>query len=396
MRYANLVQLFDRSVVIRFPGALREISGVIAYQRDDGPRIAFSFSRSIQAEPDQGTVRIWNLPKELTDKLATEHEMFQSGLRAIQGGTTVFDVREQLVPGTATEAPYKINRPQLMRLTDAERARRLHNLLEQHIVEVWAGFGADAQQIFRGDIIALRPRVRDGLDYVCEIDLGDGFIALQEQWMAQVYGVGDIPANLLASAMALADAVGDDQKIRAAIGVVSPNALTAKLGVNEYVATGRTADMITDIADFLGLYWWIRDGRVEFITRGSFLPDFAVVLDAQTTLIETGTTDDGRYRSFQCLLAPQVHPGRALRIIDEAGQVFNGRILSTKLEGDTHGEPWHITGMCDTSNWTALPFVEPGTGPRLKISEADWSKQTDPRTGGKSIPKSLKMKPRPR
>jgi hypothetical protein len=388
------VQLFDRSCIIRFPGRIREISGVIGYQRDEGPRISFSFSRSIQAEPDQGTVRIYNLPEDLTRKLVAEHEMFQSNLRAIQGGVTVFDTREQLIPGTGFERPYKVNRPQEMRITDQERARRLHTLLEQHIVEVWAGFGADAQQIFRGDIIALRPRIRDGQDYICELDLGDGFVALQEQWMAGVYGVGDIPANLLASMMALTDAIGDDQKIKAAIGVVAPNALTAKLGVNEYVATGRPADMISDVADFLGLYWWVRDGRIEFIDRTSFLPDFAVVLDAQSTLIETGVTDDGAYRSFQCLLAPQVHPGRAIRIIDELGQVFNGRILSTKLEGDTHGEPWYITGLCDSSNWTALPFVEPGTGPRLQITEAEWSKQTDARTGGKSIPEALKIRPR--
>jgi hypothetical protein len=387
------VLLFDRSVSIRFPGVLREISGLIAYQRDEGPRIAFAGNRSIQAEPDQMTVRIWNLPKSLTDRLVAEHDMFRSNLRTIQGGTTIFSNREQTVAGTARTPAYKINRPEELRITDQERSKRLRNLLEQHIVEVWAGYGASSQMIFRGDIVALRPRIRDGEDYVCEIDLGDGFVVLQEQWMAQVYGVGETPANLIALHGALVDAQGDDAKIRAAIGIVAPNAITARLA-SGYVGSGRPIDAIDEVAEFLGLTWWVRDGRLEFIARGSFLPDFAVVLDASTSLMNTSLTDDGRYRGFQCVLTPQVHPGRAIRIVDEQGQIFNGRVLQTKISGDTHGDEWSISGLCDASAWQALPTVEPTLGPRLQITEAQWDRQTNPRTGGNTIPKALRLRPR--
>lgn len=387
------MRLFDRSVSVRFPGVIREISGHISYQRDEGPRIAFDFGRSIQAEPDQGTIRIWNLPKQLTDKLAAEHELFQSSLRAVQGGTTVHNVREQYIPGTARTPPYKINRPEELRITDSERAKRLRTVLEEHIVEVWAGYGPASQQIFRGDIIAIRPRVRDGLDYICEIDLGDGFVALNEQYLAPIYGVGETPVNLLSFWSALVDIEGDDRKLRAAIGIVAPNALTARLA-SGYAAASRPADMIEEVADFLGLTWWVKDGKIEFIARDSFLPDFAVVLDAKTALMQTGLADDGRYRAFQCVLAPQVHPGRAIRIIDEDEQVFHGRVLQTKIQGDTHGDEWSISGICDASPWTNLPVVEPERGPRLNISEKDWERQTNPRTGGNSIPKALRMKPR--
>lgn len=387
------MHLFDRTVSVRFPGVNREISGAITYAQDRGPRIAFTGSRSIQAEPDQLTLRIWNLPKELTDRLVAEHDTFRSLLRGIQGGTTVFSTREQLIPAIRNEPAYKINRPEELRITDQERAKRLQALLEQHVVELWAGYGPNAQQIFRGDIIAIRPRLRDGLDYVCEIDLGDGFVALQEQWMAQVYGVGETPANFMALAGALFDADGDDRKIRAAIGIVAPNAITARLA-NNYVASGRPADLVGDMADFLGLYWWVKDGRLEFIKRDEFLPDFAVLLDARSSLMQTGMTDDGRYRAFQCVLAPQVHPGRAVQIVDEEGLVFNGRVLQTHIQGDTHGDEWSISGMCDASTWQSLPMVEAHTGPRLQITKEQWDKQTSPRTGGDHIPKALRIRPK--
>lgn len=342
--------LFDRTVSVRFPGALRDISGHISYVRDQGPRIAFDFARGIRAEPDRGMLRIWNLPKEVTDRIVSDHAQFQQFLKKTQ------------------TAP---------RQTDQQRAERLYSILEQHIVEVWAGYGTDSSMIFRGDVISVRPRVRDGLDYVCEIELGDGFVALQEQWMAQVFGVGETPANLFGFLGALATAGSDDQAIRTSIGLVSPNAITARLN-NQWVGQGRPADAIKEISDFLGLYWWVKDGKIEFIARDSYLPDFAVELNANSTLYATGETDDGRYRAFDCVLTPLVHPGRAVRIIDENGARFQGRILETKISGDTHADEWHITGLCDASTWQALPMVEAHTGPRLKITAQEWEKQTTP------------------
>ena len=118
-------------------------------------------------------IRIWNLPKALTDQLVADHEIFRVNLKNVQTNPTTAE------------------------LNDKERARRLHKVIEEHIVELWAGYGPDQQMLFRGDPITIRPRVRDGQDFVCEIEVGDGFVALEEQWMAQVYGVGEVPANVL-------------------------------------------------------------------------------------------------------------------------------------------------------------------------------------------------------
>ena len=312
-------------------------------------------------------IRIWNLPKALTDQLVADHEIFRVNLKNVQTNPTTAE------------------------LNDKERARRLHKVIEEHIVELWAGYGPDQQMLFRGDPITIRPRVRDGQDFVCEIEVGDGFVALEEQWMAQVYGVGEVPANVLSAATALATAGSDDAKIRAAIGIVAPNAVTARLA-NGWVGQGRPADTIKEVADFLGLVWWYRDGKVEFVERDKYLPDFAVELNANSSLLSTGLTDDGRYRVFDCVLSPQVHPGRAVQIIDEDGKRFRGRILETRISGDTHSDDWHISGLCDASDWQALPMVEAGRGPRLQTTAEDWERQTNPKTGGQQVPKALRFK----
>jgi hypothetical protein len=380
--------LFDRVAQIRFPGIMRDLTGAITFAQDEGPRIAFAFERSIRAEPDRGIVRCWNLPKELVDRIVSDHTSFQIGLKNLQRGITSFT--KTFVDPTLGANSLDL---QANRMNDQERSRRLFELLEQHIVEVWAGYGADPQMIFRGDIISIRPKVRDGLNYVTEIELGDGFVALQEQWMAQSYGVGETLGNLLAGTMALAEAGTNDGRIRSAIGIVAPNAITAKIN-NAYVAQGRPLDAIKEIADFLKIYWWIRDGKVELVERGKYLPDFAIALDADRTLISTSLTDDGKYRAFDCVLAPQVHPGRAIEIHDEWGDVHKTRVLETRIQGDTHGAEWHISGIGEASDFAILPTLEPSLGPIREYKKGEYERLTDPRTGGQSIPKALRMAPR--
>lgn len=302
------------------------------YARDEGPRIAFDLQRSIRGEVDQGTIRIWNLPKDVTDRIVADQDTFRSNVREILKA----------------------------RFDDKERARRLKTTMESHIVELWAGYGDSPQLMFRGDPITIRPRIRDGRDYITEIDIGDGYVVLNEQQLAKSFGVGETPANLLAFMSALVDADGDDGKIRASIGLLAPNAVTARLA-NGWVGQGRPIENISSMADLLGLYWWVRDGKIEFIERNKYLPDFAVRLDAKTNLISTGRADDGRTRFFQCLLAPQIHPGRAVEIIDEDGTVFRSRVLQTTIAGDTHGDEWYINGICGdvgVASGAFLPVID--------------------------------------
>lgn len=380
--------LFDRVAQVRFPGNLRTLAGAITYAQDSGPRITFSFERSVRSEPDRGFVRIYNLPKDLVDKIVSDHNVFRVALQKLQTGITSFASSKVDVPASGSQAAYSVDVLSDNRLTDHERALRLYNLLEQHIVEVWAGYGLEPQMIFRGDIISIKPRIREGLDYVTEIELGDGFVALQEQWMASVYGVGETLANLATATSAFAVAGTDDTKIRAAIGFIAPNAISARIN-NSWVAQGRPLDAIAEIADFLKLYWWIRDGKIEFVERGKYLPDFAIALDADRTLFSSSLSDDGLYISFECVLAPQIHPGRALQITAEDGTIHKTRALETKIVGDTHGSDWHISGIGDGTGLGILPMVEPYYGPRIQYKQGEYERLTDPKSGGQSIPRGL-------
>jgi hypothetical protein len=317
------VQLYDRTVEVRFPGALRDLAGSFLYQADEGPRIAFDFQRSMRANADQGTVRIWNVPEEIAQRIEEEMQNFRRQVAALQK----------------------------LRLDDATRATRLKALLENYIVEVWAGYGTDLRLLFRGDIVSMRAQVRDGLDYVTELTLGDGFVVLNEQNMAATFGVGVTPANLLAFAGALADATQSEPKMRAAIALVAPNAASAKMA-NGWVAQGRPITMIRDIADMLNLQWWYQNGQIYFVRRNEALPDFAIGLDAAQNLLsepqkrsESGL--DTQFFEFTAILTPLVHPGRAVQITRLDGSTLFGRVLEASYSGDTHGDNWTVTALMD-------------------------------------------------
>lgn len=317
------LDLYDRTVEVRFPGVLRELTGSFLYQNDEGPRIAFDFRRSMRADPDEGTVRIWNVPGELVRRIESEMRSFRRQITDLQK----------------------------LRMDDTTRAGRLKQALEDYIVEVWAGFGTDRRLLFRGDIVSMRADVRDGLDHVMELTLGDGFVVLNEQNMASTFGVGVTPANLLAFASALADATTSDSKMRAAIALVAPNAASARMA-NGWVAQGRPITMIQDIADMLNLQWWYQNGQIYFVRRNEALPDFAVGLDsAQNLLSEPAKRSESGFETqffdFTAILTPLVHPGRAVRVTRLDGSTLVGRVLEATYSGDTHGDNWTVTATMD-------------------------------------------------
>lgn len=324
------MNLWDKAVEVRLAGLSLSLRGSIRYARDEGPRIAFSGSRSMLADPDQGTIRVWNLPEDLTRAIAQDAKDLQLSL-------------------SETQKRYQ--------LSDEVRSRLIVSALEGHAIEVYAGYGDNPQLIFRGDPIEVR-RVRDGLDWVTEIDVGDGFVALQQQYLASQYGVGVTPAGLLAFAFALVDAQGDRAQMEAAVTAVAPNAFVAQRA-NGFTAVGRPIDTIRDVATYIGLQWWVRNGKVEFVARDEVLPDFAVLLTERGNLLELGEPDEQDYVQFTALLSPEIHPGRGVVFQRATGEEFKARVMSTEIVLDSHEDAWAISGMANGTPFQFGQIVEP-------------------------------------
>lgn len=325
------MKLWDKALEVRFSGSALAVEGSFRYARDEGPRITFNGVRSMQADPDRGTVRLWNLPEEVARRFANDALDLRATLQQIQSDIS---------------------------LSDESRANRIKRTLDRYAVEVYAGYGDDPQLIFRGDPIEVRPRVRSGLDWVTEIDLGDAFVVLEEQYLASQFGVGETPANLLAFAFALVDAEGDFDKMRASVGTVAPNAYTARLA-NGFVAVGRPADTINTVAELLSVQWWVRNGKVEFVERDSVLPDFALLLDERTSLLSLGEPDERQYREFTAILSPSIHPGRGVVLRELDGQETPARIMSTEISADSHGDAWTIRGVANAVAFQFATLIEP-------------------------------------
>lgn len=325
------MRLWDKTIEVRFVGSGLATEGVFKFSRDEGPRISFTGSRSMQADPDKGTVRLWNLPPEVARRFANDALDLRASLKTIQSDLS---------------------------LSDEARAQQIKRELDRYAVEVYAGYGDDPQLIFRGDPIEVRPKVRDKLDWVTEIDLGDAFVVLEEQYLASQFGVGETPANLLAFAFALVDAQGDYDQMRASVSAVAPNAYSARLA-NGFAAIGRPADTIKTVADLLGVQWWVRDGKVELVERDSVLPDFALLLDENTSLLSLGDPDDQLYREFAAVLSPTIHPGRGVVFRTVDGVETKARIMSTSIAADSHADAWQISGVANSAPFQFATLLEP-------------------------------------
>lgn len=310
--------------------ALRTLAGAITYAYDYGPRITFEAQRSMRSDPDIGVLKIYNLPDSVIAAISAHIDDFKQSLKVVQSSP-------------------------LFRDGETLRAQKLHEVIENHIVEVYAGREGSPQLVFRGDPIKVRPKVRDGADIVTEIELGDAFVALEQQYLASTYGVGETPANMLAFAMALADAKGDVAEMRSKIGLVAANAYSVRLA-NGFAFTGRPADTIDDIADVLGLQWWVRDGKVELIPRAQVLPDFAVLISENLNAMAIGEPDDQQDVEFECLLHPSIHPGRGVKFEWLDGRTATARVHDTMIRLDTHSDAWSISGKAAIFD-AVLPVV---------------------------------------
>lgn len=322
---------FDKNMTVKFSGARISLAGEITYANDRGPRMTFSSRRTMRADPDTATLRIYNMPQELARALAAD----------------VASLRQEVV-----------DVQKIVYLEDEKRAEILRSVVESYQVEVFAGWRGNSQLVFRGDPIEVRPRVRDGNDYVTEIDLGDAFVVLQETQLKSQFSAGETPAGLIAWVLSLADATADREDLVAQVGQVAPNAAIGRMA-NGFIAVGRPLDAIRTLSDLYAANFWVKDGSVFMVERDKVLKDFAIVLDERKNLL-TVSEPNGRFeRYYRAIASPSIHPGRGCVVRQLDGSEFKARIIATELNLDTHGEVWEAVGMLSQADFLPDVIVTP-------------------------------------
>lgn len=219
---------------------------------------------------------------------------------------------------------------------------KLYNLSEStrgaitrgDLVRVEAGYTTGLTLLFSGDVKRATTKT-EGTDSVTTVEAGDGENAVQRARVLRSFGPNATVETVVA---ALAEAAG--------VGVGNAREALREAGLGRASGTfpqgtvvdGSFADELTRVTASAGFEWSIQDGVLQLLQRGSALDRVAVVLSAETGLLEASKTKKGALEA-KALLIPDLVPGRK---VDVRSPNVRGVFRVTKAEysGATRGDEW--------------------------------------------------------
>lgn len=248
-----------------------EVGNATAGIAIDGLRVAFDVSKTIDSKPNPGKIQIWNL-----------------------------------------------NRSNMAALLDGryDRAR------------LWVGYET-MRVLYAGDIV--KPRVkRDGMDFVLELECGDGDVDHRTARVATSLGAGTRNSDALRAAAS-------------SMGRATPGAMDVPRDTilpRGRVLNGAARDVLTDLGADQGADWSVQDGELVFIPTDKVLPTDAVELSQETGMVGgPQATDNGL--ELTCLLNPALAIGGLVRVRSILPW-FDGdyKIVALQHSGDALGGDW--------------------------------------------------------
>lgn len=178
-------------------------------------------------------------------------------------------------------------------------------------VRCYAGYDGDAKLIYQGDIVFVNS-LKSGPDWVTTIHCGDGFASFTESITSKTYASGTEKQVIL-------------DQIAADMGLVvkaTKEAITGALG-GSLTIDGKSKDQLDVLMKDSGAEWSIQDNELNITQLGRPIDDIAVVLRADSGLLEHPTiTDKGV--NVKAQLNPDIRPGKLIKLEPIAVQVTPG------------------------------------------------------------------------
>lgn len=106
--------------------------------------------------------------------------------------------------------------------------------------------------------------------------------------------------------------------------------------------SGPSKNIMTDILNKLGVQWSIQDDELHIVKKASVTAEPIVLLSDKSGLIGVPTKRNNGSYIFKSLLNPKIRPGRTLSVIsDNITGLFKPRKVDH--QGDLDGGPWETT-----------------------------------------------------
>lgn len=198
-------------------------------------------------------------------------------------------------------------------------------------VKIEAGYEGNMSTIFFGEMRSAQT-VRDGDDFVTELQTGDGDEAIAVARVSASLG----PTNAYAVAQQLLKAMGSGQGNLASVASVLRGSTLYQQGG---ALKGNPAAILTDLCASVGLEFSLQGGQAQFLSLGQPLDGSAYELSSDTGLIGEPSVDTKGVLCCMTLMLPGLKPGQ-LVYMNSLFVQGNYRIASMVTVGDTAGNDW--------------------------------------------------------
>jgi hypothetical protein len=245
-------------------------------------------------------------------------------------------------PNTADIVVYNltsINRKTLQAGSDlVDKWREIEKIYDWPVT-IEAGYMGRRDVIFKGNITFATSR-KEKVDWVTEIECGDGEKKYRSKRMNQSFGPGTTLLSVMSTAALLLD--------------VEPGNLAEKLGLGVFrkgygvfnqglTVSGRVSDIMEKYLTSAGYTWSIQDNQLQILAPNETTFEPIVILLPETGLIGSPEKGEGGKVTFRSLLNPLIKPGRRVSIVSEQIKGFF-KIEKVTHFGDTWGGDWYSEG----------------------------------------------------
>ena len=249
-----------------------------------GQDIAFEISKTLKAEPNKATFKIYNLAPTSISMLAN------SGPLVVK-----FDV----------------------------------------------GYQGQTSTVYQGTVRSAWTNQIDDKSFETTIETGDSELNFQTARISYNQGPKSptIPIELALEALVTQLGVGDGN-LQSAVPAFKSSGLKQ---VNSSGLHGNVAQRLTDLCRSIGFSWSVQNGAIQILPiAGALNSALAVVLDSDHGMIGSPTVDSKGYLSGQCLIQPGVLPGSIVQVNAKFAKGAY-KVQTTKHHGSTFSkDEWYI------------------------------------------------------
>ena len=207
--------------------------------------------------------------------------------------------------------------------------------LDKVPVSVEAGYEGQTSLIFLGSMRTVYT-IREGADLLTLLESGDGETEYQQSRINVGIASGTSNTSVL-------DQIVKSLKIgRGNLDTFAGQITAAKqLFPQGGAISGQVSRVMTEITASLGFTWSIQNGAIQLLPRTQSLTGKAVSLTPSTGLVGSPSVDNKGVLTAQCLLIPDVFPGRLL-VLESERLSGNYKVEKCRYTGDTPSTNWYI------------------------------------------------------